>query len=544
MTRHRAARSHPRNFLFLLVFLLSTFLSPATAQKFITLNLTADRNIETIPLSLTVKETYEIDLKTFASGNILVEYIKASHTPRPGNIKLEPSRPHIILAAMHADQKEKDIFKTKDKSENPQGKDECTSTMPCFEPDNERFAVDEHSFLSSDDRYHVVLRNVLANDDIIISIHNYLRFILKDDSLYPQAFFNLRISLLDDTNMLCPGYVDDANSVCFGNGECVDKKCNCTEGYVGYSCRHKILDLSKRDEQNEQKLVLVPGTKWLGPPFANAPIVEIPPFQLQAFSWTQNLKSNRIYIIFRVLSGQPYSQYVKYLENNDATNPQATGTHSEAFWVMPEENAGWYPKEIPVVDDKQQMFFLRKYDEKNDGDATTHVNIIDKPLEENQAVQFVIYADPTNATESIVKPLVVSVEVRQCNSKDQPRCPYHPGLLIPIAVLPVCIVTIGLTAISVIIMLWLDRRHGFTSSVDKLTPEELDRMYPPEKLRDATARSPADITECLICLCEFERGDVVRKLHCEHFFHCECLDVSCVPNIYLTFCIRCFASYC
>ena len=31
-------------------------------------------------------------------------------------------------------------------------------------------------------------------------------------------------------------------------------------------------------------------------------------------------------------------------------------------------------------------------------------------------------------------------------------------------------------------------------------------------------------TTCSICLVEFEENDEIRKLRCDHVFHCECID--------------------
>ncbi|KAK1294968.1 E3 ubiquitin-protein ligase RHA2A [Acorus calamus] len=33
-----------------------------------------------------------------------------------------------------------------------------------------------------------------------------------------------------------------------------------------------------------------------------------------------------------------------------------------------------------------------------------------------------------------------------------------------------------------------------------------------------------DVMQCVVCLCEMEEGDEIRKLNCEHLFHRACLD--------------------
>lgn len=109
-------------------------------------------------------------------------------------------------------------------------------------------------------------------------------------------------------------------------------------------------------------------------------------------------------------------------------------------------------------------------------------------------------------------------------------------------ILPICLSILCLAAAVICVLLYVDRRHGFVTGPDRLTPKELALMCPEfvygadddddgagggagatSGEQDTRAERDED-NVCSICLCEFEQGDALRQLQCNHRYHCECVD--------------------
>lgn len=529
MHRRRAALPpHPQFAVYLALFLIfQNLLSTTVAGQKTEKILSPEKKVEQHEIrGLALNKKSEVRLQLRKKGNILVEYIPGAIS-RLESEDREQGPPDIILAA--ALEPKRRIFTISGErmavsSKKPSYK--CSQEDPCFYSSNDKFSVDEDSFYSLDDRYHVRLRDVPANKSVYISVLNYdrrrmvkLPFTTTEVQLKPVANAILRMHYSEDDGALCPGYIPVGKPVCAGNGKCQEGNCKCNNStYVGAMCRHRLYDLTK-----PETIPNVEDKKWLGPAFKSGTLAEVPPYELRVFSWTQKDSESSAYVKLRVLQGVPAKE-VPEVPNN----PQATGTALLVFWIAPGKTPSFYLQDNPGKSSEQlgqqSCIVLRRGTE--DKDAETYMCIVTDKMESGKAFRFVVYSDPRGSGDHPPKSLVLSIEVVRCGGDAENACPVRSSNLIPLAVLPVCIATIGITALSIILMLWLDRRHGFTSSVDRLTQKELDRMYPLEKLREGPRRRPAENNECLICLCEFERGDVVRKLHCEHFFHSECLDVS------------------
>ncbi|PON65263.1 43kDa postsynaptic protein [Parasponia andersonii] len=66
-----------------------------------------------------------------------------------------------------------------------------------------------------------------------------------------------------------------------------------------------------------------------------------------------------------------------------------------------------------------------------------------------------------------------------------------------------------------------DKRVITTAQFLKLIEEKNPATCFQTKFR---LRSPAPAPECRVCLSEFEDGERIRKLQCDHVFHKDCLD--------------------
>lgn len=155
----------------------------------------------------------------------------------------------------------------------------------------------------------------------------------------------------------------------------------------------------------------------------------------------------------------------------------------------------------------------------------------------DDSVRMSIFADASGLLHRQVRSRrkhTVTVQVRM-RSYDEQFCDgATQSFALPFYLLPVSLAIMGVAALIIVVILLIDRRHGFTRTVDRLSPEELVRMYPITKFESAgdvaNTSTGGGLPECTVCLCPFEALDDVRRLNCEHIYHCECVDV-CIQEI-------------
>ncbi|CAJ2676998.1 unnamed protein product [Trifolium pratense] len=63
----------------------------------------------------------------------------------------------------------------------------------------------------------------------------------------------------------------------------------------------------------------------------------------------------------------------------------------------------------------------------------------------------------------------------------------------------------------------------------------IEEKNPTRRLKKPTT----EIIDCRVCLSEFEEGDIVRNLNCEHTFHKDCLDKWFLQDQYCATCPLC-----
>lgn len=126
----------------------------------------------------------------------------------------------------------------------------------------------------------------------------------------------------------------------------------------------------------------------------------------------------------------------------------------------------------------------------------------------------------------------VKIRIHKCFTKGNGpnTCAFRPrqSQMYAFLILPICLCILCIAAAIVCILLYIDRRHGLVTGPDKLSRKELQLMCPEYQLAGPAIEQPdhAEHIACNICISDFQPGDKLRKLRCDHRFHCDCVDVS------------------
>lgn len=410
----------------------------------------------------------------------------------------------------------------------------CTKSLPCLRK-GEGIDVDDEAFFTRADRAAVRLNGLKEGASVVVQVHNFDREHKLGDErkLKPGMKGTIRVrAVTEEEERQCAGYDpeegEEERNVCSGNGKCKERvKCTCETGFGGPLCESKVLPMDREDLP--LPVLDEPPGGWLHPPIGDGAVeVSVPAFTRNVFSWEQRGGDSRVHVQALVMSG-----FAPEGTKGDAVSD----TRVRMYAKTPRENGNIYLKNGPQLPSEYDFGRRCTLMRVRDGNHpfVFGFSCYRKEVVKNETnLLIAIYADATGGKGKEPRPAAVSFRVLRCDVDDV-KCPtvdtVNANISIPIAVLPVCIATIGITALAIGVMLWLDRQHGFTSSVDRLSQKELDRMYPTEKFRvpqepRREASGDQETDECLICLSKFEQNEVLRRLHCEHIYHSECLDVS------------------
>lgn len=419
----------------------------------------------------------------------------------------------------------------------------CTQTNPCLRKgDGTDVDVDDEAFFTRSERAAVRLKGLKKGATVVVEVHNFDRkYFLEDGEKVVEPGMKGRVRMVaiaQAEEMQCPGYVDpkdgeEEGKVCSARGSCENGgNCKCESDFGGPLCELEVLPVETLEPVDE------PSYGWPIPPIAvedGGFTVSVPAFTRRVFSWTQREGNSRVYVEARVLSG---------FAPDGTEGAAVSDTRVRMFVKTPGENGNVFLEDGPLLPSEYDLERqCERFGVKPENyDPVFIFKCYRKDVVKKETnLLIAIYANTTGGDER--KPprnAVVSFRVFRCDVDDVP-CPPDPNSInatisIPIAVLPVCVATIGITALAIGIMLWLDRQHGFTSSVDRLSQKELDRMYPTKKFHlpqepRMEGSGGQETDECLICLSKFEENEIVRRLHCEHIYHSECLDVSFAPAL-------------
>lgn len=384
---------------------------------------------------------------------------------------------------------------------------ECSLSFPCFRKD-ERVAIDAQAVYTHATRAVVTLP-VAKDAQVEVTVRNLNRGDVFGEQLLeltPRLDGWVRLSFAAAEDQLpCPGFTQakeriDEDVKCSGHGRCEAGKCVCEGGYKGLACGTLVESFEElRGEDGNVTL-------------------ELKPFTRKVISWKQKEEESRVQIILWAEEGSLGER------NGEKTRFQA------AYKVLGENNSPYLenPSALPSeyeFDRNQCGSFRTEKDE-----PPKYACIRNEPLAQNETFVVGFITEAIGTKEDLPSGVKLKFRVERCPTENQPCARIVPDdqLNFPLVIVLVCGATIGLTAIAIAVMLWLDRQHGFTNSVDRLSVKELDRMYPSHRFR-TRPRAPTDSVaedDCLICLSRFEENDVVRQLECEHIYHSECLDVS------------------
>lgn len=504
---------------------------------------------DNVSLSLSESNIYQLDnqsLENISSGRtgLLVQFLSdVSFNPPVQN----QNRPTIVL---YASKSNSSIFL------NKSSESECAS--PCFVNDNDT-AVDSTAFFSNAFNAFVRLSGLgRSSSTLVFGIINYNSSCSSEEANF-RLEGTIRVELVSDADETCPLFPviqtssSVSNQLC-GNGECNDGQCNCEKegqpSYYGRMCEHQMFswpnppnalppskqhpnltvdaEYLKNDEGELETIALTV-------PIFQTAVVKIPSSEMQ-----EKFKSFAI-VVF-VNSNYELKPLFNLVRLTGSQSPKVAGSEcsiSKVDSMGKPTLSGWTSGE-------------EVYNSPESETSYDYVQIHQANDNEERFVS--IYADPGIKTDQ--NNINFSVAFLLCETDDCPPTRYFN--LFPIELMPAIFAFLLLAIAVMLVLLWLDRRHGFTEQDDKLSNAELNRMYPVTYFRiqenftnstdgnNNTSNAGADNPQgngpavidgtnddenrkqCPICICNFEDREEMRVLQCGHEFHAECIDVSCL----------------
>lgn len=408
----------------------------------------------------------------------------------------------------------------------------CSKFDPCFLKRNNSY-VDREAVLNNFDYAYSRLDNLdaMKGDQIKISISNYDR--LSRTTPEPVLKGVLHIRFVTNSSESCPMVISwdneaeqvESENVCNGKGDCIDGVCQCVtedEYYAGRACEQPVI-------------------KWLNdssvePAESNT--------KFGRFSLESVESENKL---TRILVTAPYFSSllfrVKYTEEDKKVPYVLLAAISKNLSV--DANDGqlqsltpYYPQ-LYVYSGKHEgqqgdefgNFLRRKTDELSDWDQynkSHSYSAITKKTEDFNPGYVSVFLNASFWDDSV--PLNASFVIIRVSCPNE-SC--GTSISLPFVLLPISLVAMSLAVIAIVTLLCLDRRIRGRHKVNKLTSDELQRMYPSSpfsqrsnsSVLNGTDSSNSDVT-CSICLCLFSSEEPVREFRCKHLFHAECVDVS------------------
>lgn len=421
----------------------------------------------------------------------------------------------------------------------------CSTSQPCFVNDNDT-TVDSIAFYSNAYHAFVKLSNVDGSASPVFGIINYDP-IHSSDEANVTLEGTIRVQLVSGDGETCPVFPVPQTSAptsykrC-GSGTCKDNRCECQPTFYGRMCEHQLFlwSNSSSSPSNQQPDFAVNSTYMrdkegnlvqidLEIPIFQTAVVEIPLPQSEGY---------------KAIAIAVYALSAYKLKNLDALvrlSESLSGPFEGCQFTEVDSMGN------PTVSNWTLDQFE---DESPDSEQYDYVMTV-QPVSNNVTRYVSIHAGAggwTNQTH-----INFSMKFLPCTTDQCPQSEYYS--LFPVELMPILFSILLLAIAVMMVLLWFDRRHGFTEQNDKLSIAEVNRMYPIAYFRneephlhsprgndsanvtttdahggrsDPTARNNEDEStkECPICLCNFEELEEMRVLQCGHEFHSECIDVS------------------
>lgn len=423
----------------------------------------------------------------------------------------------------------------------------CSKYYPCFdkgnsdETENEKpsDSVGSDSFWTSYNRSYISvslqdIQQQQTNRTWMISIKNYDRGRAWPSNaglpkLQPKLNGILYVRVVSNDSLSCPGFVldpknENTTKLCGNHGTCEGGRCKCKPEYGGLDCMQSIEQISLNDKMKELK------------ENKNVQIASITlqPYDQKIFHFKPLNHQQKVKLLLEINNGTFCEKGLPEKKLKDANETRLQ-----------------YDIKQGNIEDKTDLSLSfsdsgppPNQSTNSSSDKCTNMRVGQYPI--LGETMMLIYANATGSRTEKPSPLDIVISAKLCEPDGKDICPAGgTRVTLQLIIVFICLVTVAVTAIFMFAMFWLDRMHGFTRNIDRLTQAEVDRMYPsksyPSQIADPdngqrqtghnrdvenVTSPPLQEVECSICLCEFEDTDMVRKLTCNHVFHSSCLDVS------------------
>lgn len=414
----------------------------------------------------------------------------------------------------------------------------CTQFYPCFEQ-NENVTVDTVAFFSHSTFAFVDFDLTNLSSPPIFGVINYDRGRSNASKpLYPNLNGTLVARLVNHTNESCPIlppkgqlFSLSTDDLC-GPGSCVNGLCNCTahgERRYGRFCEYSLFpsqnlsDNSRDTESDPQKTANISYHQSRDVEYAN---LSIPMGQTAVVSTTASFNTPCLHYIVSMNQSE-YLPTLNYSIRLAFGGAEGDNNYCSKVDV---DSAGKASMnlELEFIEIKGFSYTVKREIVNKFGEYYLSIHANESAVGNTDLDKIAFYVV-----------MIASVE-SHCSDSEYVN-------IFPIELTPIVLSLFILVLCTIIIMLCLDYRHGFTQKIDTLSSTEVNRMYPVMRFqrddmafdiasqsgntnsRGQSSAPNADHSyggECPICICSFEENDEIRVLQCGHKFHAECIDVS------------------
>lgn len=416
----------------------------------------------------------------------------------------------------------------------------CSKWSPCplDKMEGDKKVVDDSVLVDWDGFYgrwalQRIVGKVVGKESLTIWIWNWDRGRDWDEEVV-RDLKGVEVKVEFGERVGCGGWEEE----CEGNGECVKEDgeegnegevvCRCKDGWGGRFCEREIKVLRENKSEEIEFVGEVEGVLKVGEQKLYSYIV--PEFE--------HVSQISVVSILRF-------SHVGVYEHDMEMIVKRAGVGATEFLKTP-----------LILPSSNDVMLGSIGIEKNEGDILLFNVAKELSTKEEMAILVV-----NNASKRAVRGNInFTLQAFPCSVTGHPTCPGDNNEAITrasVLIVPMCLGALSILSATVGILLWADRRaHRSPNRHDRLSRKELcvmapafayvKRTSPPSASTsdDAVGSAPGADSEgeeeeeeeeeedngCSICLCDFENGDRLRRLRCDHCFHADCVDPWMVSN--------------